>query len=86
MKYDFNVYRVCLFYCVDLLVVSICHQCESTRKGFDVIIPVLLLIKRVTFSDNLTVLMSCRGTGMSMPRKALNGFGNHQGLVRPWVF
>lgn len=51
VKYDFNVYRVCLCYCVDLLVVSICHQCESTRKGLKGVIPVLLLIKRVTFGQ-----------------------------------
>lgn len=73
---------VCFISYVEVFVQNIRHQCESTRKRFRWDIPVLLLIKHVTFRQ-FDCLMSCSGTGTLMPRKALNGFGNHRAAGVP---
>lgn len=58
---------------------------EHKGKALDGTFLCFSLIKQVTFRQ-FDCWISFSGTGMVMPRKALNGFGNHWGPVCLWVF
>lgn len=79
MKYDSveesKECYICFVFYVEILVMSINERAQGK-----------VLCCSQSNIDNFDCLIGSSGTGMLMPRKALNGFGNHQGPVSPLVF